>query len=219
MEDALVFSGKKYISSKRASEVSGYTKDYIGQLCRGKKIDSRLVGRNWYVSEAALAEHHRESGRRNKKEMQLKRSGAKKRLLEQIDSVKVTTSLSQKARASYEREEAPLIPTITKIDRVRHESRRPVTFKRSAKGKSQRKSRRDQAKVTPYAIATKGLVSMTVVAVLLVIASLFGQSNILYSDTKETAASISIIDLESIAIEERSINTLEYILNRLNDIR
>jgi len=55
MEDGLLeFEGKKYISSKRAAETYGYTKDYIGQLARGKKIDARLVGRSWYVLKSDL---------------------------------------------------------------------------------------------------------------------------------------------------------------------
>lgn len=52
--DELYFKGVRFISSKRASEITGYTKDYIGQLCRAEKIDSRLVGRNWYVNERSI---------------------------------------------------------------------------------------------------------------------------------------------------------------------
>ncbi len=52
--DELILSGKKYISSKRASEVTGYAKDYVGQLIRGGKIPATRVGRAWYVDEEAL---------------------------------------------------------------------------------------------------------------------------------------------------------------------
>lgn len=55
--DELEIKGKKYISSKRASEISGYAKDYIGQLARGGKIDATRFGRAWYVSESALLAH------------------------------------------------------------------------------------------------------------------------------------------------------------------
>lgn len=55
--DELVIGGKKYISSKRASEFTGYAKDYIGQLARGGKIPATRIGRAWYVDEAALALH------------------------------------------------------------------------------------------------------------------------------------------------------------------
>lgn len=45
----LFIQGKKFISLKRASELSGYAKDYVGQLCRCGKIKSERVGRDWFV--------------------------------------------------------------------------------------------------------------------------------------------------------------------------
>jgi len=50
----IFFNGEKYISSKHAAKLVGYTNDYIGQLCRLKKIKSRRVGRDWFVAEAGL---------------------------------------------------------------------------------------------------------------------------------------------------------------------
>ncbi|MCX6715643.1 MAG: hypothetical protein NT077_01340 [Candidatus Taylorbacteria bacterium] len=61
MKDLVEIEGKHYISSSRAAEISKYSKDYIGQLCRGKKIDSRLIGRSWYVNEESLMSHKREA--------------------------------------------------------------------------------------------------------------------------------------------------------------
>lgn len=57
----LTLDGKLYVSSKRAAELTGYAKDYVGQLCREGRIEARLVGRNWYVLKTAL-ESHRFSG-------------------------------------------------------------------------------------------------------------------------------------------------------------
>lgn len=57
--DELVVDGEKYISSKRAARLSGYAKDYIGQLCRGGKIEAKMVGRSWYVKESAITEHRK----------------------------------------------------------------------------------------------------------------------------------------------------------------
>lgn len=37
-----------------------YTTDYIGQLCRAKKVDAQLIGRSWYVNPDSL-EAHKES--------------------------------------------------------------------------------------------------------------------------------------------------------------
>jgi len=59
--DELTIRGKKYISSKRAAQITGYAKDYIGQLARSKKIEATQVGRAWYVLEGALLGHKQEN--------------------------------------------------------------------------------------------------------------------------------------------------------------
>jgi hypothetical protein len=55
--EELIIEEKKYISSKRAAKVTGYAKDYIGQLCREGRVPARLVGRGWYVLETAIQDH------------------------------------------------------------------------------------------------------------------------------------------------------------------
>lgn len=55
--DEILIEEKRYISSKRAAKVTGYAKDYIGQLCREGRVPARLVGRNWYVLETAIQDH------------------------------------------------------------------------------------------------------------------------------------------------------------------
>lgn len=55
--DELTIDEKVYISSKRAAKITGYAKDYVGQLCREGRVDARLVGRNWYVLESSIMEH------------------------------------------------------------------------------------------------------------------------------------------------------------------
>ena len=49
--------GKIYISSKRAAEVTGYAKDYIGQLARENKIPATRIGKAWYVDLDAIKSH------------------------------------------------------------------------------------------------------------------------------------------------------------------
>jgi len=53
----LYLKGKKYISARRAADITGYDSDYVGQLCRAKKITANLVGRSWYVLESEILEH------------------------------------------------------------------------------------------------------------------------------------------------------------------
>jgi hypothetical protein len=55
--DELTLDGKIYLSSKRAAQLTGYAKDYVGQLCREGRVEARLVGRNWYVLESSIREH------------------------------------------------------------------------------------------------------------------------------------------------------------------
>lgn len=55
--DEIIIGEKKYISSKQAAKMTGYAKDYIGQLCREGRVPARLVGRGWYVLETAIKDH------------------------------------------------------------------------------------------------------------------------------------------------------------------
>lgn len=55
--DEILIGEKKYVSSKRAAKITGYAKDYVGQLCREGRVPARLVGRSWYVLETAIQDH------------------------------------------------------------------------------------------------------------------------------------------------------------------
>ncbi len=55
--DEILIEEKKYVSSKQAAKITGYAKDYIGQLCREGRVPARLVGRSWYVLETAIRDH------------------------------------------------------------------------------------------------------------------------------------------------------------------
>lgn len=57
MDSELLFEGKKYISASRASKITGYNSDYIGQLCRRGELDCRRIGRVWFVGEKSLSLH------------------------------------------------------------------------------------------------------------------------------------------------------------------
>lgn len=59
-EAIVSFDGKEYVSANRASKVTGYNQDYIGQLARSGKVLSRQVGNRWYVDHVALLAHQEE---------------------------------------------------------------------------------------------------------------------------------------------------------------
>ncbi|HUO50613.1 MAG TPA: helix-turn-helix domain-containing protein, partial [Candidatus Paceibacterota bacterium] len=54
MSEEIFFSGVKYISASEAAEICNLTRDYVARLAREGKIESKRLGRNWYVSEASL---------------------------------------------------------------------------------------------------------------------------------------------------------------------
>ncbi len=55
--DEITIGDKTFVSSKRAAKITGYAKDYVGQLCREGRVEARLVGRNWYVLDSSIREH------------------------------------------------------------------------------------------------------------------------------------------------------------------
>ncbi|HEY0964464.1 MAG TPA: hypothetical protein VGE31_01570 [Candidatus Paceibacterota bacterium] len=55
--DSVVYEGKEYTKASVLAEKFRYTQDYLGQLCRGKKVDARLVGRAWYINLESLMSH------------------------------------------------------------------------------------------------------------------------------------------------------------------
>jgi len=57
MADEIAVEGKQYISSKRASELTSYAQDYIGQLARKGLIEAKRIGGLWYISRESLTEY------------------------------------------------------------------------------------------------------------------------------------------------------------------
>lgn len=63
--DTVTLDGKTYVRAVKAAEEIGYAPDYVGQLCRGGKVEAKRLGKTWYVREDALAEHKRSKPRKN----------------------------------------------------------------------------------------------------------------------------------------------------------
>src|SRR3989344_5174159 len=57
MSAPLTFEGKIFLSSSEAAKSTGYSSDYIGQLCRGGKLVCRRVGKGWFVEEGSLVSY------------------------------------------------------------------------------------------------------------------------------------------------------------------
>lgn len=61
MSDEIKVGDETYISSKRASEITRYSRDYIGQLARRGLVEARRIGGLWYIMEKSLLAYKREA--------------------------------------------------------------------------------------------------------------------------------------------------------------
>ncbi|MBI5045936.1 MAG: hypothetical protein HZC14_02975, partial [Candidatus Niyogibacteria bacterium] len=59
-EHEINLDDKKFTSLKEAAIISRYAKDYIGQLCRNKKIEAKRFGRDWFVNLENLISYKQE---------------------------------------------------------------------------------------------------------------------------------------------------------------
>lgn len=55
--DVISVGGIDYVKASSLAKEFKYTSDYIGQLCRSRKVDAQLVGRTWYVNRDSLESH------------------------------------------------------------------------------------------------------------------------------------------------------------------
>jgi hypothetical protein len=65
--DTVEIKGVLYKKSSLIAEDFGYTTDYVGQLCRAKKVAAQMVGRSWYVDPKSV-ENYREHRYENEEE-------------------------------------------------------------------------------------------------------------------------------------------------------
>src|SRR3989338_3130684 len=55
---------KNLITTKRASEISGYTPDYLARLARSGKIAGKRIGHSWLIDRESLTRFLNEQGDR-----------------------------------------------------------------------------------------------------------------------------------------------------------
>lgn len=111
MTISIYSQGNEYISASRGAEITGYSSDYVGQLCRAGKVPSKLVGRTWYVASEALREYKRnqESGQTAKKNlMNQGREDA------EFYEIEVPVLNKSSLTPLYKRDTGPLMPTISR---------------------------------------------------------------------------------------------------------
>ncbi|HEY4515604.1 MAG TPA: hypothetical protein VJH67_00215, partial [Candidatus Paceibacterota bacterium] len=96
MEEPLIQNGKTFISSKRAASRTGYTTDYIGQLCRAKKVEAIRVGHSWYVVENSILEHKQNFQAISSRYLSKKRLTERKNLEAQVKAEERTQLIQPK---------------------------------------------------------------------------------------------------------------------------
>ncbi len=115
MEEILI-EEKKYISSKQAAKITGYAKDYVGQLCREGRVPARLVGRSWYVLESAIQDH-----RFGDQEIDLK----KEIIPGHAETEASSTSRTAPEFPRYEASHLETLPTLNRLHKVEETSSAP----------------------------------------------------------------------------------------------
>ena len=57
MPEPIVINGKKFITSKQAAALTGYARDYVGQLVRMGKVKGQVIDKVLFVSEDSILAH------------------------------------------------------------------------------------------------------------------------------------------------------------------
>ncbi len=136
----VMFEGARYISSKRAAELMGYTQDYVGQLARSGKIKAQQIGRSWYIPESVVLSTTQKQVQKDEQEQDHKEkkaeisqhaesmvhpalAGGDRESSYEIPktiSTPLETYLSyiNTPKVSYSRDESPLIPTLQRQQRL-----------------------------------------------------------------------------------------------------
>lgn len=106
--DEILIEEKKYVSSKRAAKITGYAKDYVGQLCREGRVPARLVGRSWYVLESAIQDHRFGADTTKPTESHIKSAESHAKIKKEKDETPITTKYSSWESPRYEASKAKL---------------------------------------------------------------------------------------------------------------
>jgi hypothetical protein len=116
--DVLTVGGKEYVKASVIARDLGYTSDYVGQLCRARKVNAKLVGRSWYVDSSSIQSHkgtrYRSTQAKSLKELRQNIGNvSQKSVLEAPANFYTHNKAENKVR--YESDEAELIPAVSKV--------------------------------------------------------------------------------------------------------
>src|SRR3989344_8235561 len=115
---SLYIKGRKYISARRAADITGYAGDYIGQLCRSKRITANLVGRSWYVLESEILDHKNKNLLTHKKTLKTRRLKKNVLAIKQKDQYRKNNGKNLEKEKDENKKEEILISNDNLIPRV-----------------------------------------------------------------------------------------------------
>lgn len=109
--EVLNVGGKEYVKASVIARELGYTADYVGQLCRGRKVNAKLVGRSWYVDRDSMDLH--KTGKYRGSQAKTKEALKEQVTLRlQTDGTKSKFYRHTPTKVSYEEDRAELIPAV-----------------------------------------------------------------------------------------------------------
>lgn len=126
--DTIVFDGVEYVKASVVAKQFRYTADYIGQLCRSKKIDARLVGRTWFVNIDSILKYRTVKKNKitvkaqNKPEITIKIKPVRREVFPVIKNKTAqvftqpdeSTAKTKKLHVFYDLDDESLLPNLTK---------------------------------------------------------------------------------------------------------
>lgn len=101
------FGDKEYVKASEVAKRFKYTQDYVGQLCRGKKVEARLVGRTWYVVVDSVTAYRKTKHKTQKT--------AKKTVGPRLDRAKKPTPVSSVLRTKTAKIAAGATPATSRV--------------------------------------------------------------------------------------------------------
>jgi len=124
--DSVVLNGVTYVKASVAAKALRYTSDYVGQLCRSKKVDARLVGRTWFVNLDSVKEYKKNKYKSDletessssDKASEIKTHRGIKRLVDNSKVAKWTSEsdnkdkYTRKLQVAYDVDSESLLPTL-----------------------------------------------------------------------------------------------------------
>lgn len=124
--DHIDVGGMSFVKASSLAKQFKYTQDYIGQLCRAKKVNARLVGRTWYVDPTSLQAH------KDGRYAELRSGKVKSVTPEHTEPVKRLKIEPRQDKRHLKQEKDREAPTLSKNFYDRLDARTPSYFKDSS---------------------------------------------------------------------------------------